>query len=126
MSDNGQQAKILVIDDDETITMQVAEILQQNGYAPLTAGDGPEGLEKAGAENPTAIILDRRMPEMDGNEVLLQLKAAEGTKEIPVIMLTGDNRVSDVSASFDLGAVDYIVKPFDAENFLLRLKKVVG
>ena len=117
--------KILVIDDDEVILMQVEQILEQNHYRAICAGNGKTGLEKAAAQRPAAIILDRRMPEMDGNETLVELKAAAATRDIPVIMLTGDNAVSDVATSFELGAVDYIVKPFDADNFLIRLRKTL-
>lgn len=119
------QAKILVIDDEDTVLMQVEHILEENGYTAVCANDGLSGIEKAKAETPDAIILDRRMPEMDGNETLIELKANENTEKIPVIMLTGDNRVTDVSTSFELGAVDYIVKPFDKDNLLVRLQKVL-
>ncbi len=119
------QVKILVIDDDGTILMQVEQILKKNGYTPVCANDGEIGLEKAISEHPDAIILDRKMPKMDGNETLMQLKANDLTKNVPVIMLTGDNRVTDISTSLDLGAVDYIVKPFDQDNFLVRLERAL-
>lgn len=119
------KAKILIIDDDETILMQVEQILEQDNYSPLCVNNGEEGLEKASTELPRVIVLDRRMPEMDGNETLIQLKADNTTKNIPVIMLTGDSQISDIQTSFDLGAEDYIVKPFDKDNFLLRLKRVL-
>lgn len=120
------QGKILVIDDDDTILMQIEQILEQSSYTSVCARDGKAGLEKAGSEQPDAIILDRRMPEMDGNETLIQLKADETTKHIPVIMLTGDSRITDISTSLELGALDYIVKPFDIDNFLMRLGKVLN
>ena len=121
----GSQAKILIIDDDETILMQVEKILTKNGYNPVCVNSGKEGLQKAFTEKPDVIILDRRMPEMDGNETLIELKADEYTKNIPVMMLTGDNRIEDVSSSLELGAVDYVVKPFDQDNFLMRLEKAL-
>ena len=120
------QGKILIIDDDETILMQVEQILEQDNYTAVCTNCAQDGLGKASTEKPDAIILDRRMPKMDGNETLIQLKANESTQNIPVIMLTGDNQVSDVSTSFELGAVDYIIKPFDKNNLLMRLKKVLN
>ena len=119
-------AKILVIDDDDTILMQVEQALEQHSYTPVCANDGESGIKKATEEQPDLIILDRRMPEMDGNETLTQLKAENTTKNIPVIMLTGDSKVSDVASSLELGAVDYIVKPFDVNNLLIRLKKALN
>lgn len=80
---------------------------------------------KARSHQPDAIVLDRQMPKMDGNQTLIELKADETICDIPVIMLTGTNRVSDVSCCLELGAVDYIVKPFDADNFLIRLNKAI-
>ena len=119
-------AKILVVDDDLTILMQVEEILRQSGYVPICVNNGAEALEKAEAEQPCLIVLDRRMPEMDGNEVLIMLKAEEATKNIPVIMLTGDTQMTDIATSLELGAVDYVVKPWDHDNFVARVKKALS
>lgn len=118
-------AKVLVIDDDATILMLVERILEQNNYAPICVNNGKTGLEKAISEQPNAIILDRRMPQMDGNETLTQLKANNITQNIPVIMLTGDTQITDISTSLELGAADYVVKPFDKNNFLIRLAQVL-
>lgn len=118
-------AKILVIDDDEIIVMTVEQVLKKNGYASISANNGVTGLQAALAEQPDLIILDRRMPEVDGNKTLIWLKADDKTKDIPVIMLTGDTRVSDISTSLELGAIDYIVKPFDTPNFLIRIQKAL-
>lgn len=119
------QAKILIIDDDNVILMQVEQILEKSDYTTICVNNGKEGLEKATTEKPDAIILDRRMPDMDGNETLAQLKINKETQNIPVIMLTGDNQIADISHSFDLGAVDYIVKPLDVDDFLVRLQKAL-
>ena len=117
--------KVLAIDDDSTIIQMVEAVLTRCGYTALTACDGPSGIEKAQLERPHAIILDRNMPGQDGHQVLMELKADDRTRAIPVIMLTGDQRVSDVQASLDLGAVDYIVKPFDVQDFAQRVEKVL-
>lgn len=120
------QRKILVIDDDEITLMKVKQILEKNGYTIVCTNSGKSGLEKAAHEQPAAIILDRRMPEMDGNETLIELKSNDNTKNIPVMMLTSDNQISDVSSSFELGAVAYIVKPFNADNLLTELRKTLS
>lgn len=117
--------KVLVIDDDPIITMQVEQILEQNNLDVVTAPNGLVGIEKAQAEKPDLILLDRRMPEMDGNMTLIQLKNNEITQDIPVIMLTGDQRTTDIATSFELGAVDYIVKPFDADLTIKRIQKAL-
>ena len=121
-----EKKKVLVIDDDDTIIAQVEAILDQNGFIPIVASNGPSGLEKTKSENPDVIMLDRRMPDMNGSEVLDVLKGDESTQDIPVIMLTGDNDIKDVSENFEQGAVDYIVKPFSADNIVMRIQKVLN
>lgn len=116
---------VLAIDDSKTTLKIVTSLLTDNGFEALTAVNGKEGLDKAQNQKPDAIILDRQMPEMDGNQALLELKAGNDTKNIPVIMLTADDRIGDISTCLEMGAVDYIVKPFDEDNFLIRLKKAL-
>lgn len=117
--------KILVIDDDTIILMQVEALLAHAGYEALMAESAPIGIELAEDRKPDLIILDRRMPDMDGNLALIQLKGNHKTANIPVIMLTGDDRVSDVTTSFDLGAVDYVVKPFNKADFISRIESAL-
>lgn len=120
-----EQKTILVVDDDPIITMQVEQLLLQHNYTVLTAQNGQEGFNTAQEEQPDLILLDRRMPEMDGNATLIQLKNNDITKNIPVIMLTGDDRATDIATSFDLDAEDYIVKPFDNELTIKRIEKIL-
>ena len=117
---------ILVIDDDETTQELVEAVLEKHGFDYIRAMDGPEGLEKLSENEIDGILLDRIMPEMDGNEVLEKIKDDDKTSEIPVIMLTGENMISDVSISLQLGARDYIVKPFSHENLIVRLKNALN
>ena len=117
---------ILVIDDDETILDIVKETLEQSDFVVITAQNGEDGLKRAASDAPDGIILDIRMPGMDGDKVLEQLQADEATKHIPVMMLTSLSRISDVSGCFDLGAKDYIVKPFSHDNLILRLNNVLS
>ncbi len=122
---NSDIKKILVIDDDDLVLARVEKLLTQNNYTSICANSGKTGIKKAEIEQPDAIILDRRMPKMDGNATLIKLKANENTEYIPVIMLTSDKRVEDISTSLTLGALDYIVKPFDPDNFMIRLEKTL-
>lgn len=117
--------KILVIDDDLTILEIVKSVLTKCKFDPLTAENGETGLEIAKSERPNAILLDRKMPGLNGYEVLKELKKDTSTKDIPVIMLTGENSISEVAKSLELGAADYIVKPFNNENLIVRLKNVM-
>lgn len=117
---------ILVIEDDKTTRILTEGMLKKNGFTVTCASDGQEGLDTAQKEPPSAILLDRIMPGMDGNEVLTRLKNDPQTRKIPVIMLTGSSAIKDVTSSLELGADDYIVKPFDEENLIVRLKKTIN
>jgi len=116
--------KILVIDDDPGLVKVIAARLEASGYGTVTANDGVQGMEKAKNEKPDLILLDIKMPNMDGHTMLRNLKKyGEGTKPIPVIMLTGYDGLDDL---FGLeGAVDYIVKPFEDKDLLLRISKAL-
>ena len=118
-------AKILVIDDDETILEIVKNVLDKRDFDTILAENGETGFQKAQTESPDAILLDRKMPGMNGNDVLKKLKRTPATSQIPVVMLTGDNNITDVTKSLELGAEDYIVKPFNNENLIIRIKNVL-
>lgn len=117
--------KILVIDDDQTILEIVENILTQYEFEPILANNGEDGLNKAEEHQPHTILLDRKMPNLSGIEVLKKLKKNSETKNIPVVMLTGDNNINEVAKSLELGADDYIVKPFNNENLIMRVKNVL-
>lgn len=121
----GQYSKILVIDDDETVLEIVNTVLKDAGYAVECFSDGPAGLKRAATYMPSAIILDRNMPVMNGNQILKELKDNPHTAQIPVIMLTGDAEHSNISQNLEMGARDYIVKPFDPNALLLRLRNTL-
>ncbi len=116
---------VLVIDDDETITTLVKKTLENADITVITASSGKEGLNIIKTMPPNAIVLDRKMPEMDGDEVLQQLKSNEQTRDIPVLMLTSKNAITDVSECLEMGASDYIVKPFDHSNLIVRVKNIL-
>ena len=115
--------KVLFIEDDKVVRENTAELLQLANYEVITACDGVEGLRKAEEEIPDLILLDVMMPQMDGYTVASKLGQSKETKSIPIIMFTARSSTDDVSRSSQLGAVDYIVKPFDQLVLLEKVKK---
>ena len=116
---------VLVIDDDFTVNSLVETAMVRNGFKPICAHSGDEGLELARICLPKAIILDWMMPEMDGIEVLTHLKSDPKTADIPVIMLTGKRMSEDVLEAIQNGAAEYVVKPFEMTEFIVRFKKTL-
>jgi DNA-binding response OmpR family regulator len=105
--------KILVVDDEPEVRQVMEQFLIERGYEVRTAENGRRGLEALGAFAPDVVLLDMHMPEMDGLETLRQLTArAPG---LPVIMVTVNDDVETTSRLLQLGAVDYLPKPFDLE-----------
>src|SRR3989304_8248325 len=105
-------SKILVVADETDILNLLDYNLKKGGFRVISAKDGPEALDLAVNESPDLILLDIMLPNMDGTEVLRRLKAREGTRSIPVIMLTAKGEEVDKVVGFELGAEDYITKPF--------------
>jgi len=118
-------AKILIVDDNPDLIALLKVRLKTFGYEVVTADNGHKCLEKAREENPDLILLDILMPSMDGFQALKELKEDAKTKSIPIIMLTAKDQLSDVAKANDLGAADFIVKPFDYRVLLEKIKKVV-
>ncbi|WKZ33054.1 MAG: response regulator transcription factor [Thermodesulfobacteriota bacterium] len=116
---------ILAVDDETDILKLLRYNLSNAGYGFLEAEDGPEALELSRKSSPDLILLDVMLPNMDGNEVLKRLKAAPDTKGIPVIMLTAKGEEIDRVLGLELGADDYIVKPFSPRELLLRVRAVM-
>ena len=119
-------AKVLVVDDDPVIVKLLQVNFEMEGYTVVTANDGAEGLERARAEHPDIVLLDIMMPKMDGLEVTRALKADEATKSIPIILLSAKAQSSDVQAGRDMGADDYLTKPFDPLELLDRVSELLG
>lgn len=113
--------KILIIDDSRVITHFAKTILVEGGHEVLLAHDGAEGLRVAGSGDAGLILLDVIMPGMDGYEVCRQLKNSSATCNIPVIMLTSKAEPGDKVKGLELGAVDYVTKPFNAGELLARV-----
>ncbi len=120
------QSRVLVVDDDATVGRVIRLNLAAEGYEVRVATSGPEALELVSSTQPDCILLDVMMPEMDGLEVCRRLKTSQETVHIPVIMLTAKAQVDDKLAAFNLGADDYISKPFDVYELSARLKAVMS
>ena len=114
-------ATVLVVDDDPVIQKLLQVNFELEGYKVITASDGVEGLERARADLPDAIILDIMMPKMNGLEVARALKASDDTKDIPVLLLSAKAQASDVAVGMEIGADDYVTKPFDPAELLERV-----
>jgi DNA-binding response OmpR family regulator len=112
---------VLVVDDDESIHEAMKRNLKLYGFLVYLAKDGPTGLKIAQEKRPTFILLDWMMPEMDGLEVLSELKHDERTENIPVFMVTDRGMIGDLDRAFEIGADDYITKPLD----LTQIGKIV-
>jgi len=119
------QARILVVDDEPDILTLLEYNLRKAGFKVLEARDGPEAIEAAKAHRPDLVLLDIMLPDMEGTEVLKRLKSIEATAAIPVIMLTAKGEEIDKIIGFELGAEDYITKPFSPRELILRVKAVL-
>ena len=111
--------KILVVDDDQYITGLIQQILEAEGFDVTAANSGRSALEKAAASEPDLVLLDINMPDMNGYEVLKRIREKSN---VGVMMLTGVIEPSAVSSSLDLGADDYMRKPFQPKVLVARIK----
>ena len=116
-------AKILVIEDEPELRANVARLLKAEGYEVVTAENGVAGAEMAIAQRPDLIICDIAMPEMDGFGVLFSLRENVTTSHVPFIFLTASTRTYDRNFGVELGANDYITKPFKLQDLLEAVKK---
>src|SRR5580692_8440612 len=115
--------RILVVDDEPDVLDLVTYNLGQAGFQTDTAADGAEGLRKARSNAPDLILLDLMLPELDGLEVCKLLRRDSKTSAIPIIMLTAKASEMDRIIGLELGAVDYVPKPFSPRELVLRVKK---
>ncbi|KHD06434.1 ATPase [Candidatus Thiomargarita nelsonii] len=113
---------ILVVDDSRTYLVVLSQILKKQGYKVETASNGKQALKSVQSTLPDLILLDIQMPEMNGYEVCQKLKADDKTREIPIIFISGLNKIIDKLKAFSLGGVDYISKPFKKEDVLARVE----
>ncbi len=116
-----KQFRILVVDDEERIINFLRTKFKASGYEVLTASNGIEGLEQAQAQEPDLIVLDLLMPKMDGLEMLKELRSFSA---VPVIMLTAKGADADRIKGLQLGADDYLPKPFNPDELIARIESV--
>ncbi len=119
------QPKVLIVDDEKNIVEAIRYNLERAGFRTLTAADGRRALELAQREVPDLITLDVMLPELDGWEVCRLLRQDARTKRIPVIMLTVKNDESDKIVGLELGADDYVTKPFSPKELVARIKALL-
>jgi len=118
--------RILVVDDEPEAVELLEFNLKQAGYAVISAADGAEALQKARAQTPDLIVLDVMLPEMDGFEVCKLLRLEPATARLPILMLTAKAAEVDRILGLELGADDYLTKPFSPRELLLRIKNILA
>ncbi len=116
---------ILIVDDEEDVLELLRFNLEKNGYKIDTAISGEEALTKARAKLPALIILDLMLPGIDGLEVCKKLKSDSKTESIPIIMLTAKSEETDIVTGLELGAQDYITKPFSPKVLIARVRRIL-
>lgn len=117
--------KIVVIDDDEAINELIKVNLELSGYNVYQAFDGVKGFALVKQELPSLVVLDVMMPDVDGFTVAKRIRQNEQTKEIPIIMLTALSQLNDKVTGFNIGVDDYLVKPFEIEELLVRVRALL-
>mgnify|MGYP006297913109 CR=1 FL=1 len=118
------QAMILVVEDEDAILMGIQENLETAGYTVLTAADGHEALQEGLGKSPDMIILDIMLPGMSGYEVCRELRDAG--RDMPILMLTARHDEFDKLHGFEMGADDYVTKPFSIDELLARIKAILA
>jgi len=119
-------AKILVVEDEVSLQKSLTEFLEEEKFEVISALDGEKGLAMAQKEKPDLILLDIILPKKDGYEVLAELKQAEQTKRIPVILLTNLEGPEDVEKAFEKGASTYLVKSnYKLEDIVRKIKETL-
>jgi len=116
--------RVLIVDDDPDIRKLVSYNLTQAGFRVATAATGVAALEAVQGQPPDLIILDIMLPDLDGLEVCKKLRRQEKTRRIPIIMLTARTQEVDRVVGFELGADDYVMKPFSPRELVLRVKSI--
>jgi DNA-binding response OmpR family regulator len=122
MNGVGRDPRVLVVEDDDEIAQVLQRSLRLDGYDVRIAGDGEAALDQAAAYHPDLVILDLGLPKLDGIEVARRLRAAD---DVPILMLTARDAVEARVEGLDSGADDYLVKPFERQELLARLRALL-
>jgi DNA-binding response OmpR family regulator len=123
MNDFARPPRVLVVEDDEEIALALQRSLRMEGYDVRLAGDGVEALDQAHAFLPDAVLLDLGLPKLDGIEVAKELRRRED--DVAILMLTARDALEDRVSGLDTGADDYLVKPFERQELLARLRALL-
>ena len=115
--------KILFVEDEEDLTLIVADTLRGQGYDVITAANGMEGLEKFKTEAPDIVVADVMMPKMDGFTMAKKIRILSPT--VPLLFLTAKSTIDDVEEGFEIGANDYLKKPFELRELIVRIKALL-
>lgn len=118
-------AKVLIVEDQQSLANQLAEKLRSEGFTVMTAADGEDGLDKVRAEHPDLIVLDIMLPKLDGLSLCRIIRRDAATAHIPIIMLTARGSEVDKIVGLESGADDYVVKPLALGEFLARVRAVM-
>jgi twitching motility two-component system response regulator PilH len=116
---------IMVVEDSPTYLRKISALLQDRGYHTITAIDGEEAMEKAIQDDPTLIVLDVILPKKNGFQVCRQLKTSPATQNIKILMLTSKSQDSDRFWGLKQGADEYMTKPFDENEFVTNVMKLL-
>ena len=119
------RTKILIVDDELDTLLPLKRALEMEDFNVVEAQDGVEALERVRSEIPDLVLLDLMLPKINGFEVCQRLKQAEATSYIPIIMLTAKGETSDKVEGIEIGADDYVTKPFDLAELKARIKAVL-
>jgi two-component system, OmpR family, response regulator MprA len=122
MNGTGRDPRVLVVEDDEEIALVLQRSLRLEGYEVRIAGDGESALDQSAAFNPDLVILDLGLPKLDGIEVARRLRSAD---DVPILMLTARDALESRVEGLDSGADDYLVKPFERQELLARLRALL-
>lgn len=120
-----ERKRILVVDDEIYIVHILEFTLTMEGYEVLTAADGEEAMRRLEQDRPDLVVLDIMMPKLDGYEVLRRIRADEEFRQVPVILLSAKGRPIDRETGLEIGADDYIVKPFSPRRLLEKIQDLL-
>lgn len=118
-----EKIHVLLVEDEQTLAMIIKDTLEEQDFIITTAGDGEEGLRKFFEQKPDVLVADVMMPRMDGFEMVRHIRQSD--KATPVLFLTARSAINDVVKGFELGANDYLKKPFGMQELIVRLKALM-
>ena len=121
---NKKEITVLLVEDELTLAMIIKDTLEENGFSIHTAADGEEGLRLFFELRPDVLVADVMMPKMDGFEMVSRIRQMD--KQTPVLFLTARSAINDVVEGFELGANDYLKKPFGMQELIIRIKALMG